>query len=232
MKISIIIPFHNEEENVGPVLDEVRRTNPDAEIIAVNDASRDQTLAAIRRHADVRLISFDQQLGQSAAIYAGLQAAQGDVCVMMDGDGQNDPADIPKLVAALDRADVACGFRIIRQDVWRRRMGSRIANFIRRQILHDRIHDTGCTLKAVRKADVRHLVPFNGMHRYIAVFLTHAGLKVVEIPVNHRARTHGKSKYSTCGRAWRGIYDLFGVRWLIKRRISWPKQDWKGTRGE
>lgn len=225
MKISIIIPFHNEEENVDAVLNEVRRTNPDSEIIAINDASKDNTLALIQKHTDVRLISFEKQLGQSAAIYAGLQAAQREICVMMDGDGQNDPADIPKLVAALEHADVVCGIRQNRQDVWRRRVGSRLANFIRRRVLHDRIHDTGCTLKALRRADVRHLVPFNGLHRYLAVFLTQAGLKVVEIPVNHRARAHGKSKYSSAGRALRGIYDLIGVRWLMKRRISWPKRE-------
>jgi dolichol-phosphate mannosyltransferase len=225
VKISIIIPFHNEAENVNLVLDEVRRTNVTAEIIAVNDASRDNTLALIRKHADVRLISFEHQLGQSAAIYAGLQAAQGDVCVMMDGDGQNDPADIPKLVAALDHADVACGFRQNRQDTWSRRVSSQIANAIRQRILHDTIRDTGCTLKALRKEDVRHLVPFNGLHRYLPVFLTQAGLRIVEVPVNHRPRAHGQSNYSTGGRALRGIYDLIGVRWLMKRRISWPKSE-------
>jgi dolichol-phosphate mannosyltransferase len=223
MKISIIIPFYDEEESVSEVLKETRRTNPEAEIIAVNDGSKDGTLAMITQHPDVRLISFEQNLGQSAALFAGLTLAQGEICVMMDGDGQNDPADIPKLVSMLKHADVACGCRQKRQDVWPRRMASWIANLIRRAVLHDRIHDTGCTLKALRKSDVRHLLPFDGLHRYLPVLLNEAGLRIVEVPVSHRPRKHGKSKYTTRDRAMRGLYDLIGVRWLMARRISWPK---------
>ncbi len=223
METSIIIPFYDEEENVESVLEETRRTNPQAEIIAVNDGSNDGTEALIRKRADVRLISFGCHLGQSAAIYAGLKSARGEVCVMMDGDGQSDPADIRNLVANLENADLVCGYRQKRHDVWSRRAASRIANAIRRAVLHDHIHDTGCTLKAMRKADVRHLVPFNGLHRYIPVLLNKAGARIVEVPVNHRSRAHGKSKYKLAERAWRGIYDLIGVRWLMARRISWPK---------
>jgi dolichol-phosphate mannosyltransferase len=222
VKTSIIIPFYNEEENVQPVLEETRRVNPEAEIIAVNDGSTDGTESMIRKHPDVRLISFGCHLGQSAAIYAGLKSAQGDICVMMDGDGQSDPADVPKLVAMLDRADVVCGRRQNRQDTWCRRKASWIANLIRRMVLHDHVHDTGCTLKAMKKSMVRHLVPFNGMHRYLPVLFGHAGARIIEVPVNHRPRRHGKSKYSMSERAVRGLYDLIGVRWLLARRISWP----------
>jgi dolichol-phosphate mannosyltransferase len=223
MKISIIIPFYDEEESVNEVLAEARRTHPEAEIIAVNDGSKDDTLAMIRKHSDVRMISFERNLGQSAALFAGLTLAQGEICVMMDGDGQNDPADILKLVSILEHADVACGYRQKRQDVWPRRVSSWVANSIRRTVLNDRIHDTGCTLKALRKADVRHLLPFDGLHRYLPVILSKAGLRIVEVPVRHRPRKHGKSKYSTRERAMRGLYDLIGVRWLMARRISWPK---------
>ena len=223
MKISIIIPFHDEAENVAMVLTEVRRTNPDAEIIAVNDGSRDGTEALIRQHQDVRLLSWPRCLGQSAALYAGLKSARGDVCVMMDGDGQNDPADIPKLVARLAEADVVCGYRWNRQCDWRRRGASWLANGIRRLVLRDTVRDTGCTLKAMRKSDIRHLIPFNGLHRYLPVFFNHAGLRVVEVPVNHRARQHGKSKYTVGERAVRGLYDLIGVRWLLARKIPWPE---------
>ena len=223
MKVSIVIPFYNEAENVESVLDETRRTNPDAEIIAVNDGSSDQTETIIREHPDVRLVSFGRRLGQSAALYAGLKSAQGEICVMMDGDGQSDPADIPLLVSALDQAELVCGFRRSRQDNWSRRISSRLANFIRRLVLHDTVRDTGCTLKAIRRADVRHLIPFNGMHRFLPVFFQKAGLKVAEVPVNHRPRKHGKSKYTNWERAWRGLYDLIGVRWLMARRIPWPK---------
>ncbi len=223
MKISIIIPFYNEEENVESVLAETRQANPEAEIIAVNDGSNDGTEAMIRKRSDVRLISFGCHLGQSAALYTGLKLAQGEVCVMMDGDGQSDPMDIPNLVSMLDRADLVCGYRRNRQDTWSRRSSSRIANFIRRMVLHDHVRDTGCTLKAMRKADTRHLIPFNGLHRYLPVFFNHARLRITEVPVNHRPRQHGRSKYSTWERARRGLYDLIGVRWLMARKISWPK---------
>jgi len=225
MKISIIIPFYNEEENVESVLVETRRTNPETEIIAVNDGSSDRTEAMIRKCPDVRLISLGRHLGQSAALYTGLKSASGEVCVMMDGDGQSDPADIPHLVPLLDRADLVCGCRRNRQDTWFRRSASRIANFIRRLVLHDKVRDTGCTLKAMKKTDTRLLIPFNGLHRYLPVFFHHAGLRIIEAPVNHRPRKHGRSKYSTWERALRGIHDLIGVRWLMARKISWPKKD-------
>jgi len=223
VKTSIIIAFYDEEENVESVLEETRRTNPEAEIIAVNDGSNDRTESMIRKHSDVRLISFERHLGQSAAIYAGLKSARGEICVMMDGDGQSDPADVPKLISMLDRAEVVCGRRQNRQDTWCRRKASWIANLIRRMVLHDPVHDTGCTLKAMRREKVRHLLPFDGLHRYLPVFLDRAGARIIEVPVNHRPRKHGKSKYSLPERAMRGLYDLIGVRWLIARRISWPK---------
>ena len=225
MKISIVIPFFNEEENVEAVLREVRATNPDAEIIAVDDGSRDRTAARIRSCPGVRLISFPRNLGQSAALYAGLTHAQNAICVMMDGDGQNDPSDIAQLVAGLDHADVVCGYRERRQDTWARRAASRIANRIRRAILDDGVRDTGCTLKAIKSSAVRHLIPFNGLHRFIPALLGHAGLRVVEIPVKHRPRQFGVSKYTMARRAWRGLYDLIGVRWLLARQIAWPEKE-------
>lgn len=225
MKISIVIPFYNEAENVESVLTETRRMNPEAEIIAVNDGSNDQTEAIIRKHPDVRLISLGSHLGQSAALYTGLTAAAGEICAMMDGDGQSDPADISNLVAALKHADLACGYRKNRRDTWFRRCTSQIANLIRRMVLHDNVRDTGCTLKAMKKSDVRHLLPFNGMHRYLPVFFKAAGLRIIEVPVNHRPRESGKSKYSSLERAVRGIFDLIGVRWLMARKIPWPKQE-------
>ena len=229
MKTSIIIPFYNEEKNVASVLEEARRANPDAEIIAVNDGSSDQTQAMIRKCPDVRLVSFGCHLGQSAALYTGLKLAQGEICVMMDGDGQSDPGDIPKLISLLDHADLVCGRRYKRQDTWFRRSSSWGANFIRRLVLHDGIHDTGCTLKAMRRADTRLLLPFDGLHRYLAVFFSRAGLRIIEVPVNHRPRKYGKSKYTVRERAIRGFYDLIGVRWLMTRKISWPKN---GENGE
>ena len=224
MKVSIVIPFFNEEENVDAILREVRQANPDAEIIAVNDGSRDQTAAKIREQPGVRLISMRHNLGQSAALYLGLTQAQNEICVTMDGDGQNDPADIPKLASQLSQADVVCGYREHRQDSWSRRAASRMANTIRQAVLKDGIRDTGCTLKAMRKAAVRHLIPFNGVHRFIPALLRNAGLRIVEVPVNHRPRKFGTSKYTMARRAWRGLYDLIGVRWLLAPPIPWPQQ--------
>jgi dolichol-phosphate mannosyltransferase len=175
------------------------------------------------RHADVRLVSYGRRLGQSAALYAGLRSASGEICVMMDGDGQSDPADVARLVALLGDGMFVCGYRQNRQENWRRRWSSWLANGIRRLVLNDHVRDTGCTLKAMRREDVRHLLPFDGLHRYLPVFLQRAGLRIVEVPVNHRPRRHGKSKYTTMLRAWRGVHDLIGVRWLLVRMIRWPK---------
>ncbi|MFH1066887.1 MAG: glycosyltransferase family 2 protein [bacterium] len=222
MKISIIIPFYNEEENVQAVIDEVKRANPDAEIIAVNDGSTDATAQKLAAQTDIRVISFPRNLGQSAALYEGLNTATGDVCVMMDGDGQNDPADISELVKRVGERNLVCGYRRKRHDSWKRKLASRVANAIRNAILHDGARDTGCTLKAMRREHVRLLIPFNGLHRFIPAILSSAGLSIVEVPVNHRPRRAGQSKYTIGGRALRGILDLVGMRWFLKRQIHWP----------
>jgi len=221
VKISVIVPFYNEEECVTAVLEEIRSVLPDVEIIAVDDGSSDETARRISTIANVRLLQNGQNLGQSAALYHGLVAATGDVCVMLDGDGQNDPADIPRLVACLDHADLICGYRRNRQDSWSRRAASRIANIIRRGFLHDGIRDTGCSLKAMKKEHVRFLIPFNGLHRFMPALLKAAELRIHEEPANHRPRLKGTSKYTIGGRALRGIVDLFGVAWLIRRQIRW-----------
>lgn len=223
MKISIVVPFYNEAENVSRVLREIREHNPEAEIVAVDDGSTDGTLALMRAEAGVAAFSFGKNLGQSAAIYYGLQKASGDILVMMDGDAQNDPADIPALVQALlsGQGDFVCGYRRKRNDSWQKRVASRIANNIRKRVLHDGCRDTGCTLKAIRREHLRFLVPFNGLHRFIPALLGGAGLKIAEIPVNHRARQFGVSKYTVAGRAWRGLRDLAGVGWMLTRQIRW-----------
>lgn len=223
-KVSIIIPFYNEVENIDFVLDEVFSTNPEAEIIAVDDGSRDGTGEKLLQNKgeNLRAICLPKNLGQSAALYIGLMNAKGDFCAMMDGDGQNDPADIPALVAQTDKADVICGYRKKRQDTFGRRIASRLANGIRRSLLNDHIRDTGCTLKVIRRKHVKYLVPFHSMHRFIPALLGGAGLTIAEFPVNHRPRKAGTSKYTIGGRALRGLYDLIGVRWLRKRQIRWP----------
>lgn len=221
-RLTVVIPFYNEAELVSDVLLEVRGTLPDAEIIAVDDGSSDRTGQIIAGLKDVRLISLQKNCGQSAAMYAGLRAAKGELIVMMDGDGQNDPAEIPKLIEAMTSADVVFGVRSNRQDTKVRLIASKVANAIRRFALGDTATDTGCSLKVIRREHVALLVPFNGLHRYLPAFLQGAGLSSVEISVNHRSRKAGVSKYTIQGRALRGIYDLIGVRWLLNRRIIWP----------
>lgn len=220
--LSVVIPFFNEAESAGGVLAEVRGVLPEAEIIAVDDGSSDGTGKIIGGLDGVRLIALKKNCGQSAAMYAGLRAAKGELIAMMDGDGQNDPAEIHRLVEAMETADVAFGVRKKRQDTKARLIASKIANAIRRMALGDTASDTGCSLKVIRREHVALLVPFNGLHRYLPAFLQQAGLQSVEVPVNHRSRRAGCSKYTIKGRALRGIYDLIGVRWLLSRRIIWP----------
>ena len=226
-KRSIIIPFYNEEECVQSVLEEVRACQPGAEIIAVDDGSSDQTWNLICSVESVAGLRLTENRGQSAAMYVGMRAAAGDVIVLMDGDGQNDPADIDRLVGLLgqDGVDVACGQRVKRRDSWSRRAASKAANIIRRSILSDGISDTGCSLKAFRREAVDLLVPFNGLHRYLPAIFKHAGLRLAETPVNHRSRMQGVSKYTNWNRALRGIYDLFGVCWLLNRKVVFPKME-------
>jgi dolichol-phosphate mannosyltransferase len=222
--LSIIIPFYNEEENVGPLLEETLRTNPGAEIIAVDDGSTDSTRERIRQFREVRLLALPKNLGQSAALFAGLQQASHELCVLMDGDGQNDPANIRDLLREIERFDLVCGYRRQRQDSWQVKRASRIANRVRRFFTHDTIRDAGCTLKVLRKSHVRLLIPFTEMQCYMVAMLQRAGLKVGEIPVNHRPRRFGRSKYTILRRAWRGIWDLIGIQWLLRRQIRWPSE--------
>ncbi len=220
-QISIVVPFYNEEEAARKVLEEIVATNPGAEVLAVDDGSSDKTWEIISDVPGVTALQFAQNRGQSAAMYAGARQAGRPVIVFIDGDGQNDPADIPRLVEALgEEADVVCGYRAKRKDTASRRWASKFANAIRRMFVNDGLRDTGCSLKAFRREAVDHLVPFNGMHRFLAAQFLKGGLKIVETPVNHRGRLAGDSKYTNFNRALRGIYDLFGVKWLLNRKVS------------
>ena len=222
--VSVVVPFYNEEECVQFVLEEIVKCQPEAEIVAVDDGSKDRTWELMQQVDGVTPVRLTENRGQSGALYAGLTFASGDILVMLDGDGQNDPADIEKLVNLLreGNCDVAVGRRAKRKDTWSRRVASRIANRIRRWFIHDGISDTGCSLKAFHRDHVDLLVPFNGLHRYLAGIFTNAGLTIAEIDVNHRERKAGESKYTNFDRAIRGIYDLIGVCWLLKRKVILP----------
>jgi glycosyltransferase involved in cell wall biosynthesis len=223
-RLSVVVPVFNEEDNVGVLVEEIGTALAgwDFELVLVDDGSTDATVARIPRPPWVRVIEFEQNTGQSAAMYAGLHAASGELLALLDGDLQNDPADLPRLVALIDQgADLACGWRAKRQDTWSKRWQSRIANHIRQYFTRDGVHDTGCSLKVMRRPCRDALLPFNGMHRFIPALVAAAGFKVVETPVNHRARRHGTSKYNLANRAFRAAYDLIGVTWLCRRRFRY-----------
>jgi dolichol-phosphate mannosyltransferase len=194
----------------------------DYEILFVDDGSIDRTAERIEAAPNIRLIRFEKNCGQSAAIYAGLVAARGATVVIIDGDLQNDPADIPRLLAEITHgADLVCGYRLKRQDTVVKRLTSRIANTVRSRYTKDGVRDTGCTLKAMRRECVSALFPFKGMHRFIPALVKAAGYRLVEIPVNHRPRRFGQSKYGLSNRALRATIDMFGVRWLLSRRLNY-----------
>jgi len=222
--VSIIVPLYNEEENVPILQAELRAAlrGVDHEFIFVDDGSADRTVERIEVAPNLRVIHFEKNAGQSAAIYAGLQAARGAILVLIDGDLQNDPADIPKLVGEVSRgADLVCGYRAQRRDTRVKRLTSRIANAVRSRYTKDGVRDTGCTLKAMRRECVGALVPFKGMHRFIPALIKDAGYRLVEIPVNHRPRRFGQTKYGLGNRAVRATIDMFGVRWLLSRRLNY-----------
>ncbi len=226
--VSVIVPLFNEEENISILQSELRAAldGLDYEIVFVDDGSVDCTVERIETAPNVRLIRFEKNTGQSAAIYAGLQAARGATAVLIDGDLQNDPADIPTLLAEIERgADLVCGYRIKRQDTVVKRLTSWIANAVRSRFTKDGVRDTGCTLKAIRRECVSALVPFKGMHRFIPALIKGAGYRLVEIPVSHRPRRFGQSKYGLGNRALRATIDMFGVRWLLSRRLNYKIRD-------
>lgn len=221
--ISIVIPLYNEEDNIATLQKELGSAlaGIDHEIVFVDDGSKDQTVARVDRRPEVRLLEFEKNTGQSAAMYAGIHAAKGDVIVLLDGDLQNDPADIPKLLAEIERgADLVCGYRAKRKDTFSKRLTSRFANFVRSRFTKDGVRDTGCTLKAMRRECREALVPFYGMHRFIPALVKGMGYKLVEIPVNHRPRVAGVSKYGFGNRALKATMDMFAVRWMLSRQVK------------
>jgi len=226
--VSVVVPLYNEEEN-APLLQAELATALSGlahEVIFVDDGSTDQTVSRLTKAPEIRILQFEKNAGQSAAMYAGANAARGDVVVLIDGDLQNDPADIPRLLAEIEGgADLVCGYRAQRKDTLVKRLTSRIANFVRSRFTKDGVRDTGCTLKAMRRECVRTLVPFKGMHRFIPALVKGAGYRLVEIPVNHRARKFGQSKYGLGNRAVRATVDMFGVRWLLSRQLNYRVRD-------
>lgn len=221
--LSVVIPLYNEQDNIESLQRELHAAlgGLDYEIVFVDDGSKDDTVARVETRPDVRLLVFEKNAGQSAAMYAGIHAARGEVIALLDGDLQNDPADIPLLLAEIEKgAGLVCGYRAKRRDTVVKRITSRVANFVRSRFTKDGVRDTGCTLKAMRRECRDALVLFYGMHRFIPALVKGAGYKLVEIPVNHRPRTAGVSKYGLGNRAIKATVDMFGVRWLLSRQVK------------
>ena len=221
--VSVVVPLYNEQDNIATLQKELAAAlaDIDHEILFVDDGSSDNTVARIDRTADIRVLEFAKNTGQSAAMYAGINAARGDVIVLIDGDLQNDPKDINLLLKAIEKgADLACGYRAKRQDNLSKKISSRVANAIRSRFTRDGVRDTGCTLKAMRRQCREMLVPFYGMHRFIPALVRGGGYKLVEVPVNHRPRTAGTSKYAFGSRVLKATADMFAVRWLLSRQFK------------
>src|SRR5438874_6275447 len=231
MDLSVVFPVYNEEENVAILLDEIAKalagTPWSYELIAVDDGSRDRSLEVLRaekaRHPMLRIITFEKNSGQTAALDAGWRAARGTYVVSLDADLQNDPADIPAMMRTLEQsgADMVIGVRVNRQDTWSRRIQSKIGNGVRNWITNDHITDTGCSLKLVKREAIDRIRLYTGMHRFLPTLVRMHGYKVVEMPVSHRPRQFGVSKYGAMNRAFRGLADCVAVRWMSKRVLTY-----------
>lgn len=229
MKISVVVPVHNETDNIETLIAEIHQalqTQDAYEMLFIDDGSTDDTLLKLTRsqqnYPSLRILKHEKSCGQSRAIHSGVIAARYDWIATLDGDGQNDPADIPNLIKALTEQNSAqlwmlAGFRHKRNDTGWRRFSSKFANAIRQAILHDATPDSGCGLKLFRRDKFLALPYFDHIHRFMPAMIQMAGGNVISVKVNHRARSHGQSKYGTLDRLMAGIVDLLGVVWLRKR---------------
>jgi dolichol-phosphate mannosyltransferase len=227
-EISLVIPVYNEKENLVPLAEEIRqsmgRVGKPYEVLFVDDGSTDGSFEVMRelaaRDAAVRVIRHSRNAGQSAALDSGFRHARGGVVVTLDADMQNDPADVPLLLARLGEYDVVCGVRARRRDSWVRRVSSGVANAVRNRLTKESVSDVGCTLRAYRVEFLRRIPVWNGMHRFLPTLLRMEGARITEVDVGHRPRAFGTPKYNIRNRIWRATNDLFGVRWLQSRWID------------
>ncbi len=231
--ISIVIPMKDERENITPLAAQLlkflssrdeTKTTP-FEIVFVDDGSSDGSEAIfenlVQEHSEIRVVHFDRNYGQTAAFDAGFRAARGALIVTLDGDLQYDPVDIGKLLPLASQYDVVCGRRERRNDSWIRRCSSRLANGVRNSVVHDGIHDTGCSLKVFQRAVLERIPLFKGMHRFFPALAQMYGFTVVEVNVQHFPRVHGLSKYGVGNRLFASLYDLFAVRWMQSRCLNY-----------
>ena len=228
VELSIVIPVYNEVESLPTLaaeLDEaLRRLGRSAEIIFVDDGSTDGSDALLKALAGadrrMRVIRFARNAGQSAAFYAGLQASRGRYVATMDADLQNDPCDLALLWGYLAQYDAAVGWRSRRRDGGLKRLSSRVANAVRRAVTGHAVHDSACSLRVMRRECITAIPPFDGMHRFVPTLVQLAGYRVIEVPVSHRPRRFGTSKYGIRNRAGRAFADLLAIRWMMSRRLE------------
>lgn len=229
IKYSVVIPLKNEEGNIEDLIHEVEpvmnQLHSPWELICIDDGSTDETLNILKKLGKskkyLRTLVFDRNYGQSSAFDAGFRAAKGEFVITLDGDRQNDPNDIPKMIEAIKDADLVCGRRVNRKDPWSKKIPSFFANKIRSQMCDDGVHDTGCSLKVYRKKCLERIKMYHGMHRFLPALFKIEGFRIVEIPVNHRERTQGKTKYNFFNRSFNTIADMWAVRWMNKRRLHY-----------
>jgi glycosyltransferase involved in cell wall biosynthesis len=226
---SIVIPIKNEEDNIAPLIQEVEEVffslNRPFEIILIDDGSTDRSkeiLLELKKSRDfLKLIFFDKNYGQSSAFDAGFKAAQGTFVISLDGDGQNDPKDIPKMLNLAEQCDLVSGWRKSRQDPWSKRIISKIVNPIRSFLCQDGVHDTGCSLKVYRKDKLAKVQLYHGMHRFLPALFIIEGFKVAEIAVSHRPRQKGVSKYHFFNRSLSPLLDMLAVVWMRRRKLRY-----------
>lgn len=229
IKYSVVIPLKNEESNIVDLINELEPVmnslDQPWELICIDDGSTDSTLTILidllKSKPYLRIIIFKKNYGQSSAFDAGFKSAKGEFVITLDGDRQNDPADIPRLIEAMEESDLVCGYRVNRKDPLIKRITSSIANPIRSWICDDGVHDTGCSLKVYRAACLRQIKMYNGMHRFLPALFKIEGLRIKEVPVNHRERIKGQSKYSFFNRSFNTISDLWAVAWMKKRQLRY-----------
>ena len=228
MRVSVIVPVYNEAENVMPLVEELSRLTDvlqELEVVVVDDGSQDDTwvrieAAVARWPLLTRGVRHTCNRGQSAAMLTGLARATGEVLVTLDGDLQNNPADIPRLVSLIGSdCDVVCGYRANRRDTWSRRVASRMANAVRNRFTRDGVRDTGCSLKAFRAACRADLPPLDGVHRFMPAYFALNGRRIRELAVDHRPRRRGVSKYTNWKRLPKTVFDLVGFIWYRKRYL-------------
>lgn len=221
---SVVIPLKNEAENIGTLIAELEPVmaslNKPWELICIDDGSTDGTAKLLKdvsiQKPFLRPISFDQNYGQSSAFDAGFKAAKGEFVITLDGDGQNDPKDIPTLLQLISSCDMVCGIRSKRKDTWIKRFTSKTANFVRNSLIDDGVQDTGCSLKVYRTSCLAKIKMYQGMHRFLPALFIIEGFRIQQTPVNHRERLRGKSNYNFFNRSFNTLADLWAVRWMKK----------------